>query len=50
MVGTEDRVPEPVAGELVISTGSEIAVRRQTDDLGELVVHFPRLGYYIKAV
>ena len=50
MVGTEDRIPEPVAGELVISTGSEIAVRRQTDDLGELVVHFPRLGYYIKGV
>jgi glutathione S-transferase len=50
MVGTEDRVPEPVQGELVISTGSEIAVRRQTDDLGEIVVHFPRLGYVIKPV
>jgi glutathione S-transferase len=50
LVGTEDRVPEPVPGELVISTSTEIAVRRQTDDLGEIVVHFPRLGYYIKAL
>jgi len=49
-VGSEDRVPEPVVGELVVSTGAEIAVRRQTDDMGEVVVHFPRLGYHVKAL
>jgi len=49
-VGTEDRVPEPVVGELVISTSTEIAIRRQTEDLGEIVVHFPRLGFYVKAL
>ena len=48
LVGSEDRVPDPVEGELVVSTGSEIAVRRRTDDLGEIVVHFPRAGYYVK--
>ena len=49
-VGSEDRVPEPVIGELVISSDTEIAVRRQSDDLGEIVVHFPRQGYVVKPV
>ena len=48
-VSSEDRVPEPVLGELVISTDREIAVRRRTSAQGEIVVHFPRAGYVVKA-
>jgi len=36
-----------VEGEVVIATPLEIAVRRRTDDFGDLVVHFPRLGYRV---
>jgi glutathione S-transferase len=35
---------DPVAGEVVASSVHEIAIRRRDDHLGELVVHFPRVG------
>lgn len=38
----------PVEGELVTLNLTEVAVRRQTSEVGELVTHFPRLGYRIK--
>jgi hypothetical protein len=34
-----------VEGELLRATALTIAIRRRTPDLGDLVVHFPRLGY-----
>jgi glutathione S-transferase len=37
----------PVEGELVTLTINEVAVRRLTAEAGELVTHFPRLGYRI---
>ncbi len=49
-VGCEDRVPEPVVGELVIDRLNEIAVRRSDPRVGKVVVHFPRLGYVVSAV
>ncbi len=36
-----------VEGELVVASALEIAVHRRTDDFGDLVVHFPRLGYRV---
>jgi glutathione S-transferase len=38
---------DPVAGTVVAASEHEIAVRRSTPDLGELVIHFPRVGFRI---
>lgn len=48
-VASDDNVAEPVVGELVSMTENEVAVRRDTDRIGDVVVHFPRLGYLVKA-
>ena len=40
---------DPVAGELVTATAHEVAVRRDDAELGEVVVHFPRIGFQIRA-
>jgi glutathione S-transferase len=37
----------PVEGELVTLTMREVALRRVTPETGEVVVHFPRLGYRV---
>lgn len=37
----------PVEGELVTLTINEVAVKRRTAETGEIVTHFPRLGYRI---
>jgi glutathione S-transferase len=39
---------DPVHGELVIALRDEIAVRRYDDRVGDLVVHFPRIGFEMK--
>ena len=39
-----------VRGEVVVATAEEIAVRRRGDDVGEVVIHFPRLGYRVDPV
>jgi len=39
---------DTVRGELVLSTPTEIAVRRFDERAGEVVVHFPRLGFALK--
>lgn len=38
---------DPVAGEVVASSVHEIAIRRHDDQVGELVVHFPRIGFRV---
>jgi glutathione S-transferase len=38
---------DPVSGELVSSSVHEIAVRRVEPALGEVVVHFPRVGFRV---
>lgn len=40
----------PVEGELVTLTLREVAIRRSAPAVGEVVVHFPRIGYRIEAV
>lgn len=43
-----DYARDPVAGELVTCNGGEIAVRRSGDRTGEVVIHFPRVGFAIR--
>jgi glutathione S-transferase len=38
----------PVEGELVTLTVHEVAIRREPPEAGEVVVHFPRLGYRVE--
>ena len=47
-VATEGFGPDPVTGEVVFDSATEIAVRRSDDRTGTVVVHFPRLGYEIR--
>jgi len=37
-----------VEGELLRASALELAIHRQTDDFGDLVIHFPRLGYRVE--
>ncbi len=39
----------PVAGELVRLTIDDVAIRREDPLVGEVVVHFPRIGYHVEA-
>lgn len=39
---------EEVVGELVFSDRNELAVRRLSEQVGEVVVHFPRLDYTVR--
>jgi len=43
-----DYAQDPVAGELVAASDSEYAVRRADERAGEVVVHFPRIGYQLR--
>lgn len=43
-----DYAQDPVAGELVAASDSEYAVRRVDERAGEVVVHFPRIGYQLR--
>lgn len=48
-VTPDDYGKVPVRGELVTLDAHEVAVRRKDDRLGDLVVHFPRIGYVVAA-
>ena len=39
---------DAVAGELVISTANQLAIKRRDDRAGEVIVHFPRVGYKLE--
>lgn len=39
---------DPVAGEVVTSSAHEIAILRSDPELGEIVVHFPRVGFRVQ--
>lgn len=45
-----DYALDPVEGELLISTDTEWAVRRIDPIAGEIVVHFPRIGFQLKKI
>jgi hypothetical protein len=46
-VTPDDYGKVPVAGELVTLQLQEVAVRRVDERAGEVIVHFPRLGYVV---
>jgi glutathione S-transferase len=50
VVVADEPVKTPVEGEIVFVSTDHIAIRRHDPSLGELVVHFPRIGYSIAAV
>ncbi len=41
---------DAVAGELVMSTANQLAIKRTDDRAGEVIVHFPRVGYKLERV
>lgn len=46
-VAPDDTRRGAVRGEVVVATAGEIALRRQHEAVGEVVIHFPRLGYRV---
>ena len=48
-VSADEPVRTPIEGEIVALSADHIAIRRHAPDLGEVVVHFPRLGYVVSA-
>lgn len=49
-VQPEDKTPEPVIGEVVLVRANEVAIKRNDPQVGDVVVHFPRLGYLVRPV
>jgi hypothetical protein len=49
-VSPDDYGIVPVTGDLVQLTADRIAIRRNDPRAGELVVHFPRIGYRVDPV
>ncbi len=49
-IRADDYGRDPVDGELVLIDADEIALHRHDPQLGDIVVHFPRLGYDLRAV
>jgi glutathione S-transferase len=47
-VAADDSQRGAVRGEVVIAAANHIAVRRRHEACGEVVVHFPRLGYRVR--
>jgi glutathione S-transferase len=48
-IRADDYGRDPVDGELVLIDADEIAFHRRDPQLGDIVVHFPRLGYDLRA-
>jgi hypothetical protein len=44
-----DYAKDAIVGELVFLDGDEIAVRVRNERVGEVVVHFPRIGFELRA-
>lgn len=49
-VSADEPVKTPIAGEIVSLSVHHIAIIRREPELGEVVVHFPRLGYVVSRV
>lgn len=49
-IQAEDYGKESVEGELALIDRQEIGIKRTDKNLGEVVVHFPRLGYRMRAI
>jgi glutathione S-transferase len=49
-IRADDYGRDPVDGELVLIDAEEIALHRREPQLGDIVVHFPRLGYDLRSM
>jgi glutathione S-transferase len=49
-VTPDDSGRDPVVGEVIAADAVEIVVRRSDPQLGEIAVHFPRVGFAVSAV
>jgi glutathione S-transferase len=49
LVTPDDYGAVPVRGELMILDHYRVGLRRQTDALGQTLIHFPRIGYQVTA-
>jgi glutathione S-transferase len=47
-IRADDYARDPIDGELALIDAEEIALRRRDAEVGEVVVHFPRLGYDLR--
>ncbi len=48
-VEPDDSLRGVVSGKVVIATANEIAVKHENETVGEVIVHFPRIGYRISS-
>ena len=46
-VMADDYGRDPISGEIVFASAGEIVVRRKSDETGEVMVHFPRVGFIV---
>ena len=46
-VAADDYGRDPIAGEIVFCNAHEIAIRRSSAEVGDVVVHFPRAGFSV---
>jgi len=46
-VMADDYGRDPIAGELVSSSAQHIAIKRNDPRVGDVVVHFPRVGFFV---
>jgi glutathione S-transferase len=49
-VSADDYGRDPVAGTILFSNAHEIAIARSDDQVGDVVVHFPRAGFMVTPV
>ena len=49
-VSADEPVKTPIEGEIASLSVHHIAIRRRDPELGEVVVHFPRIGYVVTGV
>jgi glutathione S-transferase len=46
-VMADDYGRDPISGELVSSSAQHVAIRRSDGRVGDVVVHFPRAGFFV---
>ena len=46
-VSADDYGRDQIAGELVYASANEVVIRRESERTGEVMVHFPRVGFIV---
>lgn len=49
IVEADEPVKTPISGELIALNANEIAISRNDPAVGDVIVHFPRIGYGVRA-